>query len=250
MGAAYFSGQTLDDVMRSIIEALQLHGDAIEPSKGSATELRGVLLEIANPRSRLSRTETRGRLFSALGEFCWYLAKSNKLGFIGYYISKYSEAADGDEIFGGYGPRLFDWKGTNQVENIIARLKANPHSRKAVIQLFDATDIVQKHNDVPCTCTLQFMKRHDKLHVFVNMRSNDIHSSAVIWRSQPRCGGYSWLEPKQSRVCGRRRGRAPRFLSAVSHVEIPGVAVLGGCGRLSFAAHSGDMLHVFPRQPL
>src|SRR5581483_10629000 len=175
MAAAYFSGQTLDDVMRSVIGALQVDGDAIEPSKGPATELRGVLLEIANPRSRLSRTETRGRLFSALGEFCWYLARSNKLDFIGYYISKYSEAADGDVIFGGYGPRLFDWKGINQVENIVARLKTNPHSRKAVIQLFDATDIAQKHNDVPCTCTLQFMNRHGKLHMFVNMRSNDVH---------------------------------------------------------------------------
>ncbi len=175
MTATYFSGKTLDDVMRSAVEAIQAQGDDITPSKGAATELRGVLLEITDPRARLSRTETRGRLYSALGELCWYLAKTNDLGFIKYYIPTYSQSADGNEIFGGYGPRLFSWKGLNQVDNITGILKKKPHSRQAVIQVFEASDIVGEHHDVPCTCTLQFMNRQDKLHLFVNMRSNDVH---------------------------------------------------------------------------
>jgi thymidylate synthase len=175
MTATFFPGKTLDDVMRSVVDAIQTHGDAIMPSKGPATELRGVLLEITNPRARLSRTETRGKLYSALGELCWYLAKTNAVGFIEYYIPTYSESADGDEIFGGYGPRLFSWKGLNQVDNVIAILRKKPHSRQAVIQLFEANDIVGGHKDIPCTCTLQLMNRHDELHMFVNMRSNDVH---------------------------------------------------------------------------
>lgn len=175
MAETYFPGETLDDVMRTVIEAIQVHGDSIEPTKGPATELRGVLLEITNPRARLSRTETRGKLYSALGELCWYLAKTNRVGFISYYVRAYSEFAEGDEIWGGYGPRLFSWKGLNQVENVTAILGRNRDSRQAVIQLFDANDIVEEHRDVPCTCTLQFMNRQNRLHMFANMRSNDVY---------------------------------------------------------------------------
>jgi thymidylate synthase len=82
MADAYFSGGTLDDVMRSVIEAIRSHGGRIQPSKGWATELTGVLLELTDPRARLSRTETRGKPYSCLGELCWYLAsKDEQAGF-------------------------------------------------------------------------------------------------------------------------------------------------------------------------
>jgi len=176
MVSSYYSAETLDDVMHHVVEDILSHGVHINPTKGRAIELIGVLLELTNPRARLSRTETRGKPFSCLGELCWYLAKTNDLSFILYYLKHYKKYADGDVIYGGYGPRLFDWKGQCQLTNITELLRKNPYSRKAVIQLFDAVDIAEHHNDVPCTCTLQFMIRNDRLHLFVNMRSND-----VIW---------------------------------------------------------------------
>lgn len=180
MACSYIPGVTLDDLMRSVIEEIQAHGDPIHPTKGGpkgAVELTGVLLELTDPRARLSRTETRGKPYSCLGELCWYLAGSKELGFISYYISEYKKYADGDEIFGGYGPRLLNWGGggLNQLANVTDRLRRKRDSRRAVVQLFDRQDIVQEHNDVPCTCTLQFMLRDDKLHMFTNMRSNDAY---------------------------------------------------------------------------
>ncbi len=74
MDDRYFPAKTLDDVMRSVIEAILEHGDRINSTKGENTELTGVLLAITDPRARLSRTETRGKPFSCLGELCWYLA--------------------------------------------------------------------------------------------------------------------------------------------------------------------------------
>jgi len=179
MADAYFSGETLDDVLRSVIEQVQASGTRIHPTKGEALEVTGVLLEITNPRARLSQTESRGKVYSCLGELCWYLARTNNLSFISYYIPTYVEAADGDMIFGGYGPRLFSWEGRNQVENVTNILRKKPDSRQAVIQLFDALDLVEKHNDVPCTCTLQFMLRDNKLQMFTSMRSNDVHFGLV-----------------------------------------------------------------------
>ncbi len=170
----YYRGQTLDDIMRLILGGIRQHGEWINPSKGGCQELTGVLIELTNPRARISRTETRGKPFSCLGELSWYLAKTNDLAFISYYIPQYRESADGDIIFGGYGPRLFNWDGVNQIANVAALLKTKPDSRQAVIQLFNPNDIVDRHSDVPCTCTIQFMIRRKKLHVLTSMRSNDV----------------------------------------------------------------------------
>lgn len=177
MPASYFQGQTLDDVMRLVFEEIMTSGERVKPTKGWITEVTGVLLEITDPRARLSRTETRGKPFSCLGELCWYLAKTNNLDFISYYIPDYQRYADGSEIYGAYGPRLFDWRGQNQVANVIEILRRKRNSRQAVIQLFDAIDIFKDPapKDIPCTCTIQFMVRGEKLHMFTNMRSNDAY---------------------------------------------------------------------------
>ncbi|MGH9906149.1 MAG: thymidylate synthase [Pyrinomonadaceae bacterium] len=151
------------------------HGEPINPSQGPCKELRGVLLELTNPRSRISRTETRGKPFSCLGELCWYLAQCNELEFIRYYIRQYEESADGGFVIGGYGPRLFDWKEMNQFQNVTETLRTKRDSRQAVVQLFDSTDLAKNHKSIPCTCTLQFMLRDDRLHLVANMRSNDAY---------------------------------------------------------------------------
>lgn len=161
---------SLDDLLHTSIEHILEDGEPISPSKGWAIELFGVLLELTNPRARISRTYTKGRLFSSLGELLWYLAGNNKVEFIEYYIPKYGRYSDdGETIYGAYGPRL-----SSQIERVQVRLRDHVDTRKAVIQLFDAKDIEQEHNDVPCTCTLQFALRNGRLHLHVNMRSNDI----------------------------------------------------------------------------
>lgn len=173
MREAYFQGPTIDDVMRRVFESILSKGEHINPSKGGASELRGILIEITNPRARLSRTENRGKPFSCLGELCWYLARSDRLDFISYYIPDYERYANGDTIFGAYGPRFFNWHGLDQVKNVIELLARKKDSRQAVIQLFDAADLTEIHNDIPCTCTIQLILRNDRLHMFTSMRSND-----------------------------------------------------------------------------
>ena len=147
----------------------------ISTSRGKTSEIIGALLLLKNPLARISRTETKGTPFSALGELIWYLSKTNNLDFISYYIPKYiEESEDGKTIYGGYGPRLFNFHDKfNQVEIVIDLLRRKPSTRRAVIQLFDAEDIVEKRIEIPCTCTLQFMIRNNKLHMFTSMRSND-----------------------------------------------------------------------------
>jgi len=176
MAEAFLSETTVDDLMKVVIENILDGGVRITPTEGPAIELSGVLLELTNPRARLSRTETRGKAFSCLGELCWYLAERDDLQSIEYYVSKkYEERANDGRLLGAYGPRLFGRNGINQVGNIIDTLKKKEKrdSRQMVVQLFDANDLATKQRDVPCTCTLQFMIRRDLLILVVYMRSND-----------------------------------------------------------------------------
>ncbi|HYR23037.1 MAG TPA: thymidylate synthase [Chthoniobacterales bacterium] len=171
----HFSEKTIDDLLRSAFRKLLKSKSNLKATRGSMTELTGVLFELRNPRARLSRTETKGRLFSCLGELLWYLAGTDDLSFIQHYLSHYAEESDdGQTVYGAYGPRLFSMKGNDQIANVVKLLKERRTSRRAVIQLFDAADIAEHHKGIPCTCTLQLMIRGDRLIMFTNMRSNDV----------------------------------------------------------------------------
>lgn len=166
---------TLDDMLQDVLKALLAERTCVVATRGDFTELFGVNLHLRNPRARLSRSEDKSKVFSALGEFLWYLSGETKLDFIDYYVpGRFQEESD-DQITvrSGYGERLFSFNGVNQVENVIKLLSAKRSSRRAVIQLFDATDLVTNYKSIPCTCTLQFMARDDRLNMFVSMRSND-----------------------------------------------------------------------------
>lgn len=183
----HFSADTLDDLMNNVFKTLLKCPFDIKTSRGITCEVFGIILELKNPRARLSRTETRGKTFSALGEFLWYLSRKNELDFIKYYIPHYKkESDDGKTIYGGYGTRLFNFirkdgpdflsffnRRYNQIDTVIDLLKRKPTTRRAVIQLFDVSDIVKKRKEIPCTCTLQFVIRDNRLCMYTSMRSND-----------------------------------------------------------------------------
>lgn len=166
--------KTLDDVLNDVFyDLINLPFD-IKPTRGATSEIRGASFELINPLARLSRSEVKSKAFSAIGELLWYLSGSNKLEFIEHYISHYKKEEEDGIIHGGYGPRLFNMREKyNQVNNVLSLLKESPSTRRAVIQLYDAADIAEKHKEIPCTCTLQFMIRNEKLHLYVSMRSND-----------------------------------------------------------------------------
>jgi thymidylate synthase len=166
---------TLDDLLLATFKKILRSGERVNASKGWNTELSGVVLELRNPTARLSRTETKGTVFSCLGETLWYLAGSNKLDFIKYYLNNYGQFAESDgTVHGAYGPRLFRMRGEiDQIESVVDLLRRKPSSRQAVIQLFNAEDLLKDYNDIPCTCTMQFLIRKGCLHAVVHMRSND-----------------------------------------------------------------------------
>ncbi len=99
----HIAEDSLDDLMRAVFERISASKTEVDSTKGANAELAGVLLELRNPLARLSRTETKGTVFSCLGELLWYLAQSESLDFISYYVSRYLESSDdGVTVYGAY----------------------------------------------------------------------------------------------------------------------------------------------------
>jgi Thymidylate synthase len=66
-----------------------------------------------------------------------------------------------------YGPRL-----RNQMPEIIAALRRDPDTRQAVLFIAKPEDGVS--SNLPCTLTIQFLRRNDMVHGIVTMRSWDL----------------------------------------------------------------------------
>lgn len=170
----HLRANTLDDLLDAAFRLLLKSKMRVSPTKGPTVEEQGVVLELTSPRARLSRAAEKGHVFSCLGELFWYISCKQDLPSIQYYIPRYDDYAEADgTIWGAYGPRIFGGE-RSQYEVIRDRLAIKPDTRKAVIQLFDKEDILADHEDVPCTCTLQFLVRDGFLHLVVHMRSNDV----------------------------------------------------------------------------
>lgn len=165
-----------DDLLRAATRALAASKDRFSATRGDGCEILGASFRLTNPRARLSRSEVRGKVYSAMGELFWCLAGSNKLSFIGHYLKEYyKNSDDGKFIHGAYGPRLFGEGDQNQVHNVTELLRRKPGSRRAVIQLLSSCDVIRDGKDIPCTCTLQFIRRNDQLYLITHMRSNDVY---------------------------------------------------------------------------
>lgn len=169
--------KSLDDVLIKLYKRLIESGNENRSTRGINLEILGVTIRIEHPRNRLSRSENRGKPFSAIGELFWYLSGSNKLEFIYPYIRDYEKDAEDGVLPGAYGPRLFGSNefSVNQIMNVVDILTRKPSSRRAVIQLFDSKDIESGHKEIPCTTTLQLHIRENVMHMSTTMRSNDAY---------------------------------------------------------------------------
>lgn len=169
----FLTAATIDDLLNKAYTHVLHDGVHISPTNGPATELFGVLFQLTRPQSRISRSQNRERVFSALGELLWYLSGSDDPAHISYYVSYYKnpEVSHQGRVIGAYGPRLLNFDEVNQLETAIATLRRNPESRNAVIQLFDHEDPTRH---APCTLALQFAVREGKLMMMTTMRSNDL----------------------------------------------------------------------------
>jgi thymidylate synthase len=148
------------------------------PRGNDSCERVGVTFRIDDPVQRhITLPARKPNLVFCFAESLWYLAGADQLEFISYYapsIARYS--SDGRTLKGtAYGRRIFDYyKGLDQWDSVLQTLRADPDSKRAVIQIFDPHELgVPGNIDVACTLALQFMLRDGRLCGVGFMRAND-----------------------------------------------------------------------------
>ena len=137
-------------------------------------EIINAVTVIRNPTLNILKSDIRNLpMRYAVGELLWYLSGSNKLSAIKRYSKAWENLSDdGETVNSAYGYRIGKQFGFNQWEYVKELLKKDPNTRQAVIHIKDASNKPTK--DTPCTVSLQFLLRDDKLNLTVYMRSNDI----------------------------------------------------------------------------
>lgn len=140
---------------------------------------------IKNPLDRLLYVPERESSISyAIAELIYYVSANNSTSWISNYSSFWGLISDdGMTANSAYGARIFVphdriasdidpfWTQWNYVIN---ELKSDPDSRRAVIHIRSPKDSILAQKDVPCTLTLQFLLRDDKVKLVTNMRSSDV----------------------------------------------------------------------------
>jgi thymidylate synthase len=170
-----FSGDTVDELFLETLDCVISSGAVIAPRGIETREIFPAAFELRNPRARLLRVP--GRYINpafAIAEAFWILSGSQD-PWIFDYNSKLKQFANDGILRGAYGPRIRSWAGNiDQLERARQALVNDHSTRRAIIQIYDPASVQDGDLDVPCTVTHHFLIRQERLHLFTNMRGQDI----------------------------------------------------------------------------
>lgn len=131
-----------------------------------------------HPRNRVLMDPLRdANPFFHLYEAMWMLVGENSLQGPKNFNSNISTFSDdGLTLNGAYGARWRVHFGYDQIKEVVALLDKDPHSRRAVLGMWDPREDLTNQNskDLPCNTHIYFRRQGDHLHMTVCCRSNDL----------------------------------------------------------------------------
>jgi len=143
--------------------------------------------------------------FFHLIEALWMLAGSEDLAFLEVYNTRMAEFSDDKVILNGaYGFRWRQLFERDQLLDIVAMLRADRTTRRAVLEMWDPMmDLDSKSKDIPCNTHAYFRVRDGLLDMTVCCRSND-----AVWGAYgANAVHFSILHEFIARSCSLTQGR-------------------------------------------
>lgn len=106
-------------------------------------------------------------------EAAYIIQGRSNVSYLEQHISKFGNYSDLYPLQqGSYGPPFVE-----QVRYVVETLKADDKTRQAVMTIWRPNP--RQSKDIPCTISLQFLIRDNKLHTIVTMRSSDIFTGLI-----------------------------------------------------------------------
>lgn len=172
------SAMNVNDALIKGISLLQCVGVPVSP-RGMATieAIQPVTTSYLRPWQRVLLNPIRdANHFFHFFEALWILAGRADVAFLQQFnsnIATYSD--DGETFHAPYGYRLRHAFGIDQFDAVVEQLKADPESRRAVMQIWHSgLDLNKDSKDLPCNDLIMCKIRDGKLQITVCNRSNDI----------------------------------------------------------------------------
>lgn len=162
-------------VQISVLRALE-EGHRV-PGARSSSELLNQTLCQRNLRRRVIATpHSSFNPAVAVARLIWHLGARSDLTAIEFYEPRARLFSDDGVVLPGSntGARLFGGgDGSDQIRGLIARLREDPSSRRAMGVVWRPEDAVRESRDIPCTLALACHLREGQLETTVTMRSNN-----------------------------------------------------------------------------
>jgi len=184
--ARLIEGSNFDILFAKVIAEINTHPEYTTSPRGQlCREIIAPVLVLDNPRARLLANPARKADYGfGVGEFLWYWEGKRDLETMLYYNKRMANFSDdGETLKSAYGnilrPQHWVHKGRthNQWTSCKAELLKDRDSRRAIMMIQTWDNVcklaVEDTKDFPCTLNLQFFIRDNRLHLHVNMRSND-----------------------------------------------------------------------------
>ena len=155
-------------------------------------------------------------MFASIAESMWVIAGRNDLDYLSAYLPRAVEYSDDGRTWrAGYGPRLRNWNGVDQLAEVVSILRADVSSRRAVAAIYDPDRDFVQSKDIPCNNWLHFLVRDGLVDLHIAARSTD------IWWGFSGINAFEWtlLLEMVAFWLGQEPGRLVFFTSSMHLYE-------------------------------
>jgi thymidylate synthase len=199
--------------LRHIVEV----GMEIEVRGNLTREVRARAIEIDSIRERYLVVPGRNNnVFASIAESMWVLAGRDDIKYLAAYLPRAIYYSDDGLIWrAAYGPRLRNWNGKDQLAEVLAILRRDLSSRRAVATLYDPDRDFVQSKDIPCNNWLHFLVRDGRVDLHIASRSTD------IWWGFSGINAFEWslLLEMMAFWLGQKPGRLVFFTSSLHLYE-------------------------------
>jgi thymidylate synthase len=134
-----FCSTDVNAALPYLMGELLLNGEQFGSRAGATLELMHVGITLTEPLNReIVLPERKASIAAQIAETMWVLSGRNDVEGLSHYLPRAADFSDdGKEWRAGYGPRLRNYQGVDQLDYIIGVMADNPGSRQAVASLWD-----------------------------------------------------------------------------------------------------------------
>jgi thymidylate synthase len=165
----------VNEALPGLMRDLLAYGEKFDSRAGKTAELTFVGITLERPWQReITAPDRKASIAAQIAETMWVLSGRNDVAGLAHYLPRAADFSDDGLTWrAGYGPRLRNYQGVDQLDYVVETLRSNPNSRQAVCTIWDPTVDTSPGKDIACNNWLTFSSRNGELDLMVGIRSND-----------------------------------------------------------------------------